>query len=199
MRPELVVLAGPNGSGKSTFYAHRLAKWNLPFINPDEIAKELALSDPAQAAFRAFREAISRRSQLLSEGRSFATEGIRPDPGLLKEAAAQGYLTRVVFVCTEAPGLNVDRVAYRVTQGGHHVEPKAVEARYHRALESLPEAVALAQQLLLFDNSARFQRHRLIARFSNGRLASLRRDPPQWATRVFSQEFESFRQQRSSR
>ena len=49
-RLNFIVLAGPNGSGKSTFFARHLAKWNLPFVNPDEIAKELGLSDPAQAA-----------------------------------------------------------------------------------------------------------------------------------------------------
>ena len=75
---EVHAIMGPNGSGKSTFYAHLLSKWKLPFINPDEIAKDLALSDPAQAAFRAFREATSRRNQLLSEGRSFVTEAFGP-------------------------------------------------------------------------------------------------------------------------
>ena len=192
-RLNFIVLAGPNGSGKSTFFARHLAKWNLPFVNPDEIAKELGLSDPAQAAFRAFREANVRRKQLLKDGRSFVTEGIRPDPELLREASALGFFTRVIFVCTEAPVINVRRVAFRVAHGGHHIEPKAVEARYHRALESLPEAAALADQLILFDNSVRLRPHRLIARFDHGRVASLRRDVPLWANKVFAQEFEAFR------
>ena len=51
--PNLIFLAGPNGSGKSTFFDRRLAKWNLAFVNPDVIAKEIAPEDPSGAAFRA--------------------------------------------------------------------------------------------------------------------------------------------------
>ena len=197
-RLNLVALVGPNGSGKSTFFRRFLAKWNLPFVNPDEIAKQLGLADPTQAAFRAFREATKRRNQLLADGRSFVTEGIRPDPGFLKEAAAKGWFTRVLFVCTNAPAINIDRVAYRVEHGGHHVDPKAVEARYYRSLESLPEAAAIASQLILFDNTARSQPHRFIARFQSGGLVSLRRNPPAWAIGVFAKEFEAFRAAASS-
>lgn len=192
-RTELVVLAGPNGSGKSTVFQTFLAKWNLPFVNPDEIAKTLAPGDPNQVAFRAFREAMARRVQLLDARQSFVTEGIRPDPALLRDAAARGYFTRVVFVCMESPELNVRRVALRVSQGGHNIPSKTVEARYPRALESLPEAVRLADQLILVDNSVRLRAPRVVARFQSGRLVSLRRNPPAWAVGVFAKEFEEFR------
>jgi len=45
MSKKLFILAGPNGSGKSTLYRKLIGKYktlsNLPFVNPDDIAKEL--------------------------------------------------------------------------------------------------------------------------------------------------------------
>ena len=81
-----MVLAGPNGSGKSTFFDRRLSKWNLPFVNPDVIAKEIAPQDPSGAALRASRIADDQRRQFLEGGISFVTEGIRPDAKLLRDA-----------------------------------------------------------------------------------------------------------------
>lgn len=176
------MLAGPNGSGKSTFFAKRLAKWNVPFVNPDVIAKEIAPQDPAGAALRAARIAEDQRRQFLDEHVSFITEGIRPDPKLLIDAKNRGYLTRVVFVCVESPDLNVSRVRLRVLQGGHSVPEDAIVARYDRSLKSLPEAVQIADQVLLFDNSNSYLPHRLIARFQQGNLTTLRNIIPTWPT-----------------
>ena len=42
---KLFILAGPNGSGKSTLYRKLIGKYKtlfkLPFVNPDDIAKEI--------------------------------------------------------------------------------------------------------------------------------------------------------------
>ena len=194
--PNLIVLAGPNGSGKSTFFDRRLAKWKLVFVNPDIIAKQIAPEDPSGAAFRAARIAEEQRRALLESGQSFITEGIRPDLNLLIEAKDRGYFTRVVFVCLNSPEINVSRVVHRVSEGGHSVPFGAVVARYPRALNSLPEAAKIADQLLLVDNSERLRPHRLIARFEKGKLVSLRTSIPPWASGVFGKEFEQFRIER---
>ena len=166
--PNLIVLAGPNGSGKSTFFDRHLAKWKLVFVNPDIIAKQIAPEDPSGAAFRATRIAEEQRRGFLESGQSFITEGIRPDLKLLIEAKDRGYFTRVVFVCLNSPEINVSRVVHRVSEGGHSVPLGAVVARYPRALNSLPEAAQIADQLLLVDNSERLRPHRFIARFDKG-------------------------------
>ena len=191
-----MVLAGPNGSGKSTFFDRRLSKWNLPFVNPDVIAKEIAPQDPSGAALRASRIADDQRRQFLEGGISFVTEGIRPDAKLLRDAKDRGYFTRVIFVCLDSPDLNVSRVMLRVLQGGHSVPEDAIVARYDRSLKSLPEAAQIADQLLLFDNSNYLRPHRLIARFTQGKLATLRNIVPFWANSVFSKEFSQFRASR---
>lgn len=109
------------------------------------------------------------------------------------EAKDRGYFTRVVFVCLNSPEINVSRVVHRVSEGGHSVPLGAVVARYPRALDSLPQAAQISDQLLLVDNSERLRPHRLIARFDKRKVAALRASVPIWAARVFGKEFEQFR------
>jgi predicted ABC-type ATPase len=80
-----------------------------------------------------------------------------------------------------------------VLKGGHSVPEDAIVARYHRSLKSLPEAVQIADQLLMFDNSSAVRTHRLIARFQQGKLVKLRDIIPAWAESVFGAEFSHFR------
>ena len=128
--PNLIFLAGPNGSGKSTFFDRPLAKWNLAFVNPDVIAKQIAPEDPSGATFRANAITKAQRIRLLESGESFVTEGIRPDLKLIEEAKKRGYYTRVIFVCVKSPTINVTRGKLRVSEGGHSVPLGAVVARY---------------------------------------------------------------------
>jgi len=116
-----------------------------------------------------------------------------PDAAALRRAKALGYRTRVVFICLETSDLNVARVVHRVARGGHAVAPGAIVARYDRAIKSAVEAAALADDLLLFDNSVEGLEPRMFARFSNGELASVRRILPVWAKRAFGSAFDSFR------
>lgn len=198
-RPEIVLLCGPNGSGKSTFFDRRLAKWAIPFVNPDIIAAKLAAGQEGDFAFRATRAANEERERLLAARQSFVTEGIRFDSALMSRGRELGYVIRAVFVCLESPEMNVGRVLLRVSQGGHSVPLGAVAARYERSLESAREAARLADHFYVFDNSQRDRSHRLLARFKGGKLIALRRKIPDWAQRTFRAEFDQFRLQQNAR
>lgn len=191
-----MILAGPNGSGKSTFFNRRLAKWGLPFLNPDIIAKQLNPDDPSQAALQATRQMGVRRQEMLDKRASFIVEGIRPDPYLIEQANQLRYSVRVVFLCTENSAINATRVMERVESGGHNVPLGAIVARYDRALQSLPAVVGTVDRLLLFDNSIDSNPMRLVAHFHMGTLVSVRRRVPAWAERVFSDEFRALREKR---
>ncbi len=93
--------------------------------------------------------------------------------------------------------MNVARVANRVAHGGHSVPTGAIAARYDRAIASAVQAVDLAEQLLIFDNSVRGRGPRLIAHFRHGELVSLRRNVPAWAERAFAAIFENYRANQS--
>jgi hypothetical protein len=72
------------------------------------------------------------------------------------------------FVSTSDPQINVARVAQRVAQGGHDVDPKKIVDRYHRALSLLPGAVERADVSLVFDNSDVDGEAQLVARVTLG-------------------------------
>ena len=164
------------------------------------IAKSLDADKPDNAALRALRAASSEQRELLKRREGFVTESIRPDPDLIREAREIGYKTRVLFICLETSDMNITRVRNRVAHGGHSVPPGAIVARYDRAITSAVQAIHQPEQLLIFDNTVKGLNPRLIARFKDGELVSLRRKVPAWAERAFGQPFEAFRaKQRAKR
>jgi predicted ABC-type ATPase len=155
-RPTLVVIAGPNGSGKTTL-TNRLRATGLDFgeyINADEIALELP--DDGQRDTQAQQLANQRRENCLRQRRSFSFETVMSHPSKIDEmraAKAAGYSLMFIGVALQQPELNVRRVALRVSEGGHNVPTDRIIARYHRTLALMPEAIALSDRALLFDNS----------------------------------------------
>jgi predicted ABC-type ATPase len=155
-RPTLVVIAGPNGSGKTTL-TNRLRATGLDFgeyINADEIALELP--DDGQRDTQAQQLANLRRENCLRQRRSFSFETVMSHRSKIDEmraAKAAGYSLMFIGVALQQPELNVRRVALRVSEGGHNVPTDRIIARYHRTLALMPEAIALSDRALLFDNS----------------------------------------------
>lgn len=62
--------------------------------------------------------------------------------------------------------INVSRVNYRVSVGGHPVPEDKIISRYYRSLELLPAAVAYSNRAYIFDNSS--QSRFLLAETTNG-------------------------------
>lgn len=56
-------------------------------------------------------------------------------------------------VATADADINVARVAYRASIGGHDVPPDKIRSRYKRSLENLSEAILLSNRAYIFDNS----------------------------------------------
>ena len=59
-------------------------------------------------------------------------------------------------------------------------------------LEMLGLVPAIADDLMLFDNTTHGRGHRLVAHFHAGELMKLARAVPKWAQRVFGKEFEKW-------
>jgi predicted ABC-type ATPase len=154
--PRLLIIAGPNGSGKTTL-TNRLRALGLDFgeyINADDIALQMPAGPDRDR--QAQIEADRRRAAAFAQRRSFSFETVMSHPSKIDEmraAKAAGYLFTFIGVALQDPQLNVRRVALRVREGGHDVPTDRIVARYGRTLALMPEAIALADRALVFDNS----------------------------------------------
>ena len=96
------------------------------------------------------------RHSLIEEKISFTFETVmssRDKIEILKKARAAGYRVYVYYVATADPEINIRRVKYRVSQGGHNVPPEKIKQRYERSLELLAEAILASNRAYIFDNS----------------------------------------------
>lgn len=182
--PLIVAIAGPNGAGKTTFHEAFIQPAALHFVNADAISRELSL-DPYSAAEVAAR----LRQELVSRRESFAFETVLSDPAgekvaFLRNAADQGYTVVLCFVGLDSPETCDERVAMRVSQGGHDVPPEKVATRYHRTLRNLVRAIHDLPFVCVFDNSDLADPFRWIATYHNGSLQKAANPQPDWFHRL---------------
>ncbi len=140
--PNLYIIAGCNGAGKTT-----ASETILPelldcreFVNADNIARGLSPFNVESVAFEAGRIMLSRIAELLLEGVDFAIEttlSTRSYVSLVHEAHSKGYKVTLLYVWLESYELAIDRVAKRVSLGGHHIPSETVKRRYDRGIRNL--------------------------------------------------------------
>jgi len=179
-RPILVAIAGPNGAGKTTFYHAHLASAGLRFVNADVLAAETA-AEPYEAA----RLADALRRALVAQRESFIFETVLSDPvgdkvAFLADAARRGYVVVLCYVGLSSPDQSAERVAMRVSQGGHDVPEDKLRSRFSRTLANLQTAIVQLLHVLIYDNSNLSAPYRQVAVFEHGRLHRLQEPIPQW-------------------
>jgi predicted ABC-type ATPase len=179
-RPILVALAGPNGAGKTTFYHAHLRPAGLRFLNADEVARELEID-----AYEAARVVTRLRQELVKQGVSFVFETVFSDPvgeklAFLKAAAQSGYTVVLCFIGLASPSTSDERVAMRVTQGGHDVPHEKLLARFPRTLANLKAAIGGLPHVVIFDNEDLRTAFRQVAIFERGNLVWRGKSLPEW-------------------
>ncbi len=179
-RPIVIALAGPNGAGKTTFYEAHLKSAGLRFLNADLIAREFDIE-----AYEAARIAAALRRELAEQRESFVFETVFSDPvgdklAFLKQTAAVGYTVVLCFIGLPDPRVSGERVAMRVSQGGHDVPTEKLVSRFPRTLTNLRKAIRELPCVLIFDNGDLRAPFRQVAIFQNGRPTFLKNPPPTW-------------------
>lgn len=179
-RPVLVALAGPNGAGKTTFFHAHLEPCGLRFLNPDLMAQELHLQ-PIEAA----KALDALRQALVEQRESFVFESVFSDPvhaklDFLKAAAKADYTVVLCFIGLAGAATSDERVAMRVSQGGHDVAPDKLVARYPRTMANLQKAIRELPHVFIFDNEDLRTPYRKVAVFEHGKAVHLAAPPPKW-------------------
>jgi predicted ABC-type ATPase len=140
--PNLYIIAGCNGAGKTTAsYTILPEMLNCrEFVNADSIASGISPFNPQHAAFAAGRIMLQRIHQLIYEKEDFAFEttlSTRSYVSLIKFARKAGYEISLLFLWLESPELAKQRVAERVSKGGHDIPSDVIERRFYRGLHNL--------------------------------------------------------------
>jgi len=172
-RPVLVAVAGPNGAGKSTFYEAHLKPAGLRFLNADVMAGELGID-----AYQAEEVIAKLRQELVNQGESFVFETVFSDPvgdklAFLKDAAQRGYSVVLCFISIASVDRSEERVAMRVSQGGHDVPTEKLAARFPRAMANLKQAIKDLPCVAIFNNDDLAAPFRLAAIYQNGQSTFL--------------------------
>lgn len=170
------IIAGPNGAGKSTFTNDLLASApNLKKLNADERTLALRTANPAASVrelnLQAARETDAEVAASIAAGESFLIETVlssdkyRDD---VLEAKRKGFKVSLVYVSLHPPELSPDRVATRVTKGGHDVDRQTAIDRHARSHVQLAWFAARADVLAVYDNSRNDTIPQLVAERAEG-------------------------------
>ena len=179
-RPIIVAVAGPNGAGKTTFCNAHLRSAALRVINADVLAHELELD-----AYAAATVADSIRRELVKRRESFVFETVFSDPvgdkvEFLKEAAENGYTVVLCYIGISGPEVSEERVAMRVSQGGHDVPSEKLQLRFARTVDNLRRAIQQLPHVLIYDNDDLSNPYQQVAVFEQGRLLTSKEHLPDW-------------------
>ncbi len=155
----LYIIAGCNGAGKTT------ASFTIlpdilncrQFINADEIAKGLSPFNPNSVAIEAGRIMLRRIDELLTLRETFSIETTLATKSYVehvKKAHGLGYRVVLLFFFLESPQLAIQRVAHRVSEGGHDIPVHIIKRRYIAGIKNLFELfIPIVDYWLIADNS----------------------------------------------
>ena len=133
----LYIIAGANGSGKSTLAEVLLKEKELDFLNADEIAKEIAPDAINSVPVSAGKEYFRRLSQFFKDEKSFAVESTLSGNNIIRiinQAKKQNYKIILVYSFLQNCTNCIERVKFRVQNGGHNVPEEDIIRRYYKSI-----------------------------------------------------------------
>src|SRR5207237_5510812 len=124
-----------------TFFEAHLKSCGLRFLNADALAGELEMD-----AYDAARLAAALRVELVKQRESFIFETVFSDPvgdklAFFKQTAQSGYAVVLCYIGIADANTSEQRVAMRVSQGGHDVPKQKLIERFPRTLANLSAAI----------------------------------------------------------
>ena len=125
------------------------------------------------------------RDTLVEQRESFVFETVFPDPVgekllFLQDAVRRGYTVVLCFIGISSSDVSEQRVAMRVSQGGHDVPTEKLSNRFPRILANLKAAIHTLPYAFIYDNDDLREPFRQVAAFVNGQPKTLQKPIPNW-------------------
>ena len=155
----LYIISGPNGAGKTTASYSVLPKilHCREYVNADEIARGLSPFNPESVAIEAGRLMLGRIAELLRRNESFSIEttlATRSYFRLIEKAHQQGYEVTLLYFWLRSPEQAIERVAERVSKGGHSIPRDVIVRRYYEGIDNLFRIyMPMVDTWIMVDNS----------------------------------------------
>ena len=156
---KLYIIAGCNGAGKTTASYTMLPELLHchEFVNADEIARGLSPFNPDSMAIEAGRLMLRRINDLLEEGSDFAFEttlSTRTYQKFIDRAHERGYFVSLLYFWLPTPEQAIQRVAKRVSLGGHNIPTNTICRRYESSMRNLTSLyIPICDYWVIYDNS----------------------------------------------
>lgn len=155
----IYIISGCNGAGKTTASYTILPEiLNCrEFVNADNIAFGLSPFQPEKVAFEAGRIMLERIDFLFKMNENFAIEttlATKIYKSKIEKAIENGYTIKLLFFWLPNVEMAINRVAIRVSEGGHDIPKDVITRRYFRGIENLFKIyIPLCNEWAVFDNS----------------------------------------------
>lgn len=179
--PKYILFAGVNGAGKSTLYTSiNNVIHDMPRINTDEIIRSFGNWQNMGDVMRAGKIATKQIENCFSRLESFNQETTLCGKSILrniKTARSLGYRIELYYVGVDSVEIAKQRIAYRVSHGGHGIPDKDVERRYEESFRNLKAVFSFCDRIVIYDNTVKL---RNIAIYEDHREIYLSEEIPDW-------------------
>ncbi|GAB4157559.1 MAG: zeta toxin family protein [Planctomycetaceae bacterium] len=157
-KKRVLIIAGPNGAGKTTFAQEFLPVDSyVHFVNADFIAYGLSPLNPELAAIRAGRLMLEEIENHVKCGHSFCIETTlsgRSYCQRIRKWQRLSYFVELVFLKLQSVEMAIQRVANRVSEGGHDIPERDIRRRFFAGLKNLKELYKpVVNSWNVYDNS----------------------------------------------
>lgn len=156
--PIMYIFAGNNGSGKSTIRNLIVDQLGISVnIDPDALARGIDSKHPESRKVSAGKEAIRLARDCIRYRRDFSIETTLAGGNairLMRDAKASEFEVTMFFVGLGDYQLNIERVAMRVRNGGHHIPTEDIIRRHDTSIRNLLHNLHLIDHLVVIDNSS---------------------------------------------
>ena len=141
MEATLWLIAGADGVGKTTYALSRIeaVSGTNEFVNLDLIAQGLSPLNPSRQQTQAARYALDMARDLIAQKQSFSLETTlsgKTHLRLVALAKANNMAVKLLYFFVDTPEQCLERVARRVSEGGHDVLEADLRRRFARSLEN---------------------------------------------------------------
>lgn len=153
----LTIFAGVNGAGKSTlFYSENAGNLGIR-LNSDEIIRANGLDWKSTAdQIYAGKVLLHLQADCFEKGISFNRETTLNSNEIFKtirQAKDLGYRIHLRYIGVNNPEIAKQRVAKRVSLGGHGVSPETIDRRFQSSYENFLRIYPLCDTINIYDNS----------------------------------------------